>query len=76
VNAEKFKEIRINKLKMSQGQLARALGCHRVTIWRLERGDSPVSRLLDLAMRSVKPIGPKPLDKPSHPMGESLCGSL
>jgi DNA-binding XRE family transcriptional regulator len=55
MNAEKFKDIRVNKLKMSQGQLADALGLHRITLWRLERGDSPVTRVLELAMRSVKP---------------------
>lgn len=55
MTAEELVECR-NRLGMSQADLANALGKHVQSISRYERGASPISHVMAMAVRSLKPI--------------------
>jgi transcriptional regulator with XRE-family HTH domain len=53
MTALEFKKARRDKLKLSQGEIAEALGLSRMTIIRYESGESPISPLVKWRMETL-----------------------
>lgn len=52
VNGDEVKSLR-EKLKMTQGELAKKLGVHRITVAKWEAGAN-VSRAIELALKEIE----------------------
>jgi len=55
MNGKELKHIRINRLRMTQKELAVRLGKTSRTIRTAENGEREVHRILALAIRSLRP---------------------
>lgn len=49
----KLKEIR-KKMKLTQTEFAKLMNCHWTWVGRMERGEYPVSRTIELELKQLK----------------------
>lgn len=55
MTSDELRQTRVDHLRMTQDELADALGCHRRAVLRAENGQTKVSKMMALALQTVRP---------------------